>query len=96
VDSGNTNGGNMGRGQLRPIHARIRDTEHKPKSAFTELPVAFVDAERCIVCGICEDICPFQAISIDRVARVDQTRCSGCGQCAADCPQEAISFGKSS
>jgi heterodisulfide reductase subunit A len=55
---------------------------------------ASVDAERCSGCRICNDLCPFSAISFDESAMVtviDGKLCQGCGVCVAACPAAAIS-----
>jgi heterodisulfide reductase subunit A len=54
-----------------------------------------VDTELCNYCGICANVCPYNAIiSSDRKAErppvVIQAACAGCGACAAECPQDAI------
>jgi MinD superfamily P-loop ATPase len=49
--------------------------------------------EACDGCGLCIDVCRFQAIAcIDSVAKVDALRCEGCKSCVAFCPSEAIAF----
>lgn len=50
-----------------------------------------VDTDKCIGCGMCQDICFTKAISIvDSKCAVDD-RCRGCGRCADICPNDAIS-----
>ncbi|MFW9887620.1 MAG: 4Fe-4S dicluster domain-containing protein [Candidatus Thorarchaeota archaeon] len=45
----------------------------------------------CILCGLCTDLCPWDApVIIDRVLHVRQERCRGCGVCVAACPKRAI------
>jgi MinD superfamily P-loop ATPase len=51
--------------------------------------VAFIDKERCKLCGICEGACRFGAI---REYEVDHTACEGCGVCAYVCPEKAVSL----
>ena len=55
---------------------------------------ATVDAERCSGCRICNDLCPFSAITFDEGAMVTEINpklCQGCGVCVAACPAAAIS-----
>jgi ferredoxin len=53
---------------------------------------AMVDKDKCVSCGICVDICPEYAISMDALVVVDPRRCTGCGACIAECPSEALSL----
>jgi ferredoxin len=51
----------------------------------------YVDGEKCAGCGVCEDVCPVEAIRVnDGVARIDQYRCNECEACVEACPNEAI------
>jgi heterodisulfide reductase subunit A len=55
---------------------------------------ASVNEELCSGCRICNNMCPFNAISYDAekgVSRVNQAMCQGCGTCVAACPAGAIS-----
>lgn len=49
--------------------------------------VALIDEDKCTQCGLCEDICRFEAI---HDFKVDPTSCEGCGFCYNVCPDEAI------
>ena len=50
-----------------------------------------VDINRCTGCGICVDICPQQAITIDNnLATINEKLCIQCGTCAQICPVGAI------
>lgn len=45
----------------------------------------------CIGCKICENKCPFMAISVaDNLAKIDYDRCEACGLCAKLCPKKAV------
>jgi len=58
-----------------------------------EAQTAEVDADACSGCRICQDVCPYGAISFlaDRkVAEVNGGLCKGCGTCVATCPSGAI------
>jgi len=59
----------------------------------------YIDDEKCAGCGVCEDVCPVEAIRVsDGVARIDQDRCNECEPfgyaqdmaCVEACPNEAI------
>jgi heterodisulfide reductase subunit A len=55
---------------------------------------ATIHAERCSGCRICNDLCPYNAISFveaDGVSTVNPAMCQGCGTCVAACPAGAIS-----
>ncbi|RLC65132.1 MAG: CoB--CoM heterodisulfide reductase iron-sulfur subunit A family protein [Chloroflexi bacterium] len=56
---------------------------------------AWIDEDKCSGCGICELLCPFQAIELQprddrRVSHVSEVVCKGCGTCSAACPSGAI------
>jgi heterodisulfide reductase subunit A len=58
---------------------------------------AFVNEEECSGCGVCEVLCPFQAIELQdrdekRVSHINEAVCKGCGTCGAACPSGAISM----
>jgi len=58
-----------------------------------ESATAVSDPELCAACGLCADVCPFGAPSIDpvwNVSVVNAVLCKGCGTCAAMCPSKAI------
>jgi heterodisulfide reductase subunit A len=55
---------------------------------------ASVNQETCSGCRICNNLCPFNAISFidDRmVTEINPALCQGCGTCVAACPAGAIS-----
>ncbi|MCK9173804.1 MAG: 4Fe-4S binding protein [Desulforhopalus sp.] len=52
--------------------------------------IAEIRNEDCVACGICREVCKFDAISEDY--HVDSIACEGCGVCVDMCPQEAIDF----
>ncbi len=54
--------------------------------------LAQINTNECISCGICEEVCRFNAISvIKKQYTVDPLSCEGCGYCARVCPVDAIS-----
>jgi heterodisulfide reductase subunit A len=58
--------------------------------------ISQVDTDRCIGCGLCSEICNFNAIILEvysgkgHRAKNIPASCKGCGLCAAACPQKAI------
>jgi heterodisulfide reductase subunit A len=64
------------------------------KEIFLEPVRASVNADKCSGCRICNNLCPFNAISFieDRmVTEINPALCQGCGTCVAACPAGAIS-----
>jgi heterodisulfide reductase subunit A len=53
---------------------------------------AEVDENRCVGCGVCVELCPYNAIQKDEkgIARVTSAVCKGCGVCGGSCPERAI------
>ena len=57
--------------------------------------VSFVNKNKCSGCGVCQLICPFQAIEIDdeeKVAVINEALCKGCGACVSSCICGAINI----
>ena len=57
----------------------------------------FVNEDECSGCGVCEVLCPFQAIELQprdgkRVSHINEAVCKGCGTCGAACPSGAIAI----
>jgi MinD superfamily P-loop ATPase len=57
---------------------------------FNSGAVAVINAEKCTGCGLCRDLCRFNAIDLNFV--VDSIECEGCGVCVDLCPEQAIEF----
>ena len=54
---------------------------------------AFIDAEKCVGCGLCLAHCRFQAIVHNKNHyQVDEIACEGCGVCEYICPQKAVTL----
>ncbi len=54
--------------------------------------IAEVHEDICSGCGICVEICPYDARVMDeyrRISTVNQAVCQGCGACIAACPNKA-------
>ncbi len=58
---------------------------------FTGGQLAIIDPDLCTACGICAEVCRFEAIIPDDEAYgVDDIACEGCASCFYQCPEEAI------
>ena len=59
---------------------------------------ASVDEDLCSGCGICEEVCPYNAIEIKEIkggkrkAEIHEALCNCCGLCGAACPSGAITM----
>jgi pyruvate formate lyase activating enzyme len=55
--------------------------------------VALGFPERCKGCGVCENVCPHQAIKMyDGTPLLDAERCEGDEYCIKACPEGAIIY----
>lgn len=63
-----------------------------------------LDADWCVLCGLCVDVCPFDLISIEpavaagmdgegSVLLLDESACIRCALCIERCPTKALSMG---
>ena len=50
-----------------------------------------INADECVACGACADVCPQDAITVDDIAVIDASKCVECGACVDECPSNAIS-----
>jgi heterodisulfide reductase subunit A len=64
---------------------------------LTPAQVASCNENLCIGCGVCQSVCPHEAVTrsshAPERAVVNPNACRGCGICAADCPTGAIQLG---
>jgi Na+-translocating ferredoxin:NAD+ oxidoreductase subunit B len=64
----------------------------QPAKTINSSYYATVTEDACIGCGICEDRCHMQAITVGDTAVVDLDRCIGCGACVPTCDTKAITL----
>lgn len=78
----------------------VLSPEIEARHLFSGGKKAFVEAEKCVLCRRCAELCRFGAVHCPgpknntRAAscRIDETACEGCGVCAHFCPFGAIRF----
>jgi MinD superfamily P-loop ATPase len=61
----------------------------KQNNEFWSGQVALIDPDKCTECGLCQELCRFDAINN---FEVDSVSCEGCGFCSHICPVEAITM----
>ncbi len=62
----------------------------KMRTDFQGGGVALINKEKCTECGLCRELCRYDAITEDYA--VDPIGCEGCGVCVDFCPEQAIDF----
>ncbi len=68
----------------------IMNPEIKERHDFESGYSAIINQDKCTECGLCRELCKWDAISEDFV--VDSIECEGCGVCYYFCPEKAIDF----
>lgn len=68
----------------------IMDPRIKERHDFESGHEAVIDRDMCTQCGLCRELCKWNAISEDFI--VDPIACEGCGVCYYFCPEKAIGF----
>ncbi len=51
---------------------------------------ARVETDKCTGCGLCAELCQFEAVAMKETASISAFSCEGCGVCAHFCPEQAI------
>jgi MinD superfamily P-loop ATPase len=60
-------------------------------SRSVTVPVPAIDKEKCTYCGLCSDVCAYNAIAVSqKVVLTFWELCHGCGACSYVCPEKAI------
>ena len=52
--------------------------------------VASIDSTKCVDCGICMEVCRFDAVKKSNKYFINELNCEGCGLCSLACPTKAI------
>ncbi len=68
----------------------LTDPEIKERNDFQGGSTAVINPDKCTECGLCRDLCRFDAVSEAFI--VDPIECEGCGVCVDFCPERAIDF----
>ncbi len=80
----------------KPLEESIAQAQAAVSRALTVLAkgvidvggvVSEIDQTKCVSCGVCIEVCPYQAIAWndDNKAQVNEALCKGCGVCVASC-----------
>ena len=72
--------------------ARVLGKIEQKEMALEPIRASVIE-EKCSGCRICNDLCPFNAISFHEesmVSEINAALCQGCGTCVAACPSGAI------
>jgi MinD superfamily P-loop ATPase len=69
----------------------VLDPTKQEEHGFIGGQLAVIDPEKCTACGVCAEVCRFDAVLPgDEAYRVDPLACEGCASCFYQCPEEAI------
>ncbi len=68
----------------------IMNPDVRQRHDFQSGNTAVIVPEKCTQCGLCRDLCRWNAITED--FKVDAIGCEGCGVCVYFCPEKAIDF----
>jgi MinD superfamily P-loop ATPase len=69
----------------------VLDPVRQEAHDFLSGQVAVIDADVCTACGVCADVCRFDAVTpVPAVYLIDAVACEGCAACHYQCPEQAI------
>jgi len=68
----------------------IMDPQFKKRTVFQSGFTADIDKAKCSECGLCRDLCRWNAINDN--FEVNPIDCEGCGVCVYFCPEKAVNF----
>jgi MinD superfamily P-loop ATPase len=69
----------------------VLDPTKRETREFMGGKLAVIDPEGCTACGICAEVCRFDAVVPgDEAYGIDALACEGCASCFYQCPEDAI------
>jgi MinD superfamily P-loop ATPase len=72
----------------------LLSAQEQERRAFFSSKVAAIDPEKCELCGLCQELCRFDAVVSapggSEAFMIDPLACEGCAVCYLQCPAEAI------
>jgi MinD superfamily P-loop ATPase len=75
------------------LHLVLRPQTELHREPFTSGHIAVIRASYCVGCGLCQNLCRFDAVrEQEGTYMIDPFSCEGCGVCVEFCPAEAIDF----
>jgi len=73
---------------FKSVEEAIGSAKDQKESFTVRNPV--IDHDKCTRCGLCVEVCPYFALSLQEKVEVDSAECFGCGLCESICPVAAI------
>jgi MinD superfamily P-loop ATPase len=74
------------------LHLIKRNFDSETKLDYFGMDKARINPITCLGCGVCAQICRFDAIMSNPLYKVDPLSCEGCGVCERVCPNGSISM----
>ena len=75
------------------LHLVVPMDAQPEHTAYYGSPKATIHPEECAGCGLCAQVCRFQAIRFEAGRyTVNEYACEGCGVCVYVCPQQAVTL----
>ncbi len=74
------------------MHLLMNPVTEKSENFFSGV-IAKIDEDKCTNCGMCADVCRFNAVPvINDQHTINSLNCEGCGYCEKVCPVDAITM----
>ncbi|HHT67251.1 MAG TPA: 4Fe-4S binding protein [Erysipelotrichaceae bacterium] len=74
------------------LHLVMAQKSEPKKTDYYGMPVAVINKDKCIRCGLCKESCRFEAISLEDDFKINPFACEGCGVCELVCPVNAVNL----